>query len=140
MGKKSSAEFGEIILDTEVEDITAPWIELIVDARLDRLNNLDKFCLYLTLYNNFWVENKENYPKWISKVDPKGTFFAVLADIAHNHGEETVDDIEKLFNFWIDFLNENADTFDRIENSSDAYIIAAKRFSTLINSVLSNNE
>lgn len=142
MAKRSNDEevdFGTVILDTDVDDITAPWRKLIKGTVLEDLDCVEKFCLYLTLYNNFLVEHKDSYPKRISTVDTYGAFITVLLDIAVKHEDETIKDIKPLFEFWIEFLNDNVDTFDRFsENKS--WDVAQHRFSILISDVLENEE
>jgi len=141
VGKKSNIEgevdFGTVILDTDVEDITAPWRNLLRSVSIENDDYIEKFCLYLTLYNNYYTEHKEDYPKWISKVDTYGAFFGILLTIAMNYPDETIVDIKPLFEFWVDFLNDNVDTFDRLE-SLQAYDIALNRFSMLMDSILSD--
>ena len=145
MGKKSNIEgevdFGTVILDTDVEDITAPWRNLLRSVSIENEDYIEKLCLYLTLYNNYYTEHKEDYPKWISKVETYGAFFGILLKIAKDYPDETIVDIKPLFEFWVEFLNDNVDTFDRLE-SQQAYDTALNRFSMLMDSVLSdeNNE
>ena len=142
MAKKNNNNevyFGTIILDTDIEDITAPWRKLIKGTILEEADYLDKFCLYLTLYNNFNVEYKDSYPKRISTVDTYCAFLSVLFWLAKEHGEETIKDIKLLFEYWINFLNDNVDILDKLTDH-DSWMTAFKRFSILLTNIFENEE
>ena len=134
--KNDEVNIGTVILDAEAEDITAPWREVIKGSYLEDSEYTEKCCLYLTLYNNFLVQYKDSYPKKISCIDTYGAFIIVLLNTAIKFEDETIKDIKAFFEFWIDFLNDNADYLDRFDDESFGFDVIMKRFSITLKNIL----
>jgi len=143
MVRKNNEEviFGTVLLDTDVEDITAPFKKAFRNTIIDDCEKdvVETFCYYLTLYNNFIYEHGEEYPKYISTVDVFGIFIAVLFDISLKFKEEKIEDFKLLFEFWVDFLNTDAEVFDRLPNGS-SFDVSRKMFITKISKILEQDE
>ena len=134
----SYINIGTTLLDIEEIDLTVTWRELLEVTGWDiPQEEVRKFLTYLTLYNNFVYEQGEHYPRTISKVDVFKGFFYVLLTLAAR--EETLTRVDLLFDYWISFLNDNVDIFDKKE-TGDAWIEAAVRFLKNIEEILDNDK
>ena len=132
-------EFGTVIFDIDVEDITEPFRKDFEDSIADE-DYFEKFCLYMTLFNNFVCEKGESFPRRVSCIDTTFDFFFVLLHVAMDYQEETIKNIEPFFWFWIDWLNENVDVLDRIQGKRFPGHEASRLFDVTLKNILESDD
>lgn len=106
-------EFGTVLLETDVEDITAPFRKDLEPIKRDMPSDkFERLCYHLTLFNNLIYEKGETYPKRISRMEPEEGFILVLVFLSDEFPDEKVENMEAFYDFWISYLNDNVDYLD----------------------------
>lgn len=134
-------DFGEVYVDLEDEenDPSEVFRSTLTDAFFQNHHSPEKCCKYLCQLNNLAYERKEDYPKRISQVNTFLDFSYVILLITHLLPDEEIVDMQSLFNFWVDFLNENAEAIDRIDTCfNHPGIVTGDRFFEKIKNIIEN--
>lgn len=134
-------DFGCVYVDMEDEEFNPSDVfrDTLGSTFFEKHNNPEKCCEYLCQLNNLAYEYKEDYPPKISKVNTFLDFSYVLILTTHMLPDENIVDMKALFDYWVDFLNENADAIDRIDHFSyHPGIETGDRFFEKIKNIIEN--
>lgn len=131
------ADFGKVYIDLDKNDPSKVFKDL-PDAFFMVHKNPEKCCLYLCQLNNLMVEHSSEYPPKISQINPFTDLIYVIIRLTNEFPDENVVDLQSLFLFWLDFLNENADWIDKIKN--DPWEEVGIYFFNILKKIIENDE
>lgn len=133
--------FGEVYVDMEEDGFNPCDIfhDTLGEPFFQKHHNPEKCCKYLCQLNNLAVEHKESYPQKISQVRTFNDFAYVIMVVTHLLPDEEIVDVKLLFDFWVDFLNENAGAIDHIDPAYEhPGVVTGDRFFQKIKIIIEN--
>ena len=131
-------EFGEVLLDVNAEDITAPWRKMFEDLDVVNDDYFERFCWYWTLLNNYYYEEGIDY-KNESKVGGVislwGYYSVILYRVARDYPNEKIIDVKPFVEHARAFLIDNLDFFLN-SKKIDKFTLAVDKFMVHLENVI----